>query len=58
MASVAELYVADHPPTDGFHTNVKELLGTSLQAYLNEDVRAFGNFLVIAKLADQYEMKR
>jgi hypothetical protein len=58
MASVAELYVADHPATDGFHTNIKELLRVTLQAHLSEDPKAFATLLHIAKLADQYEMKK
>jgi hypothetical protein len=55
MSKLAELYAADHPATDGFHTNIRELLRTSLHADLNGDAHAFGRLLVIAKLADRYE---
>ena len=58
MASLAELYVADNPATDGFHTNVKELLRTSMRAYLDGDSSAFGNLLAIARFADQHEAKK
>lgn len=55
MAAIAELYSADRPAADGFHTNIKELLRTGLQAHLGGDVRAFTTLLAIAKTADLYE---
>ena len=58
MASLAELYVADHPATDGFHENTKVLLRTSLQAHLAGDAHAFGTFLAIARMADHHEAER
>lgn len=56
MASLAELYAADHPAPDGLHTNIKELLRTGLQAHLGGDIRVFSTLLAIAGVADQYEV--
>lgn len=58
MASVAELYVADHPATDGFHENVKVVLQKGVQAYLDGNVHAFGTLLAIARMADQHEAEK
>ena len=55
MASVAELYVAEHSTTDR-QMPVKELLRSSLQGYLGGDRVAYGKLLHIAELADKQEV--
>jgi uncharacterized membrane protein len=55
MASVAALYVADHPAERDSHTNVEQLLRTALQAHLDGDAHAYTRLLHIAKLADTCE---
>jgi hypothetical protein len=56
MASVAELYVSEHPTTTDSQMLVKELLRSSLQGYLGGDRVAYGKLLHIAELADKQEV--
>ena len=55
MAGLAQADAVNYPATDGFHTNIIELMRTTLQAYLAGDHLKFGTVLHIAKLADRYE---